>query len=235
MNECLWVQGVVEVDNAWKETPMKGDKLIILEQHINAARQIMKLLSPEIETLEGMYIITIAGESGSGKSEIASVISQLLSEKGIESIILQQDDYFVYPPRTNAEMRTKNIDHVGLTEVRLELLDQNLKDARDGKGEIEKPLVIFEEDRITEETVSLEGIHVIIVEGTYTTALENVQSRVFIDRTYIDTREVRKRRAREKQDDFLERILEIEHAIISSHKERADLIVTRTYEVVRAS
>ena len=210
---------------------MEGDKLVIQEGHIKAARQIVKLLFPQITRTQDKFTITIAGESGSGKSEIAAVLSDLLFEKGIKSIILQQDDYFVYPPKTNAKMRRKDIGHVGLSEVRLALLDENLKDITEGKSKIEKPLVIFDEDRITKETVELRGIKTVIVDGTYTTILKNVHQRIFIDHTYADTREIRKRRAREEQDEFLEKILELEHRIISSHKPQADIIVTSDYEV----
>lgn len=210
---------------------MKGDKLIIQEEHVKAARHIRNLLCPQIIKALNKFIITIAGESGSGKSEIAAVLSELLSEKGLKSITLEQDDYFVYPPKTNAKMRRKDTGHVGLSEVNLGLLDQNLQDIMEGKSEIEKPLVIFDEDRIVTETVRLEGIKVVIVEGTYTSILKNVHRRIFIDRTYVDTREIRKRRAREKQDEFLEKILEVEHKIISSHQPQADIIVTNNYEV----
>ena len=92
---------------------------------------------------------------------------------------------------------------------------------------------VFEEDRITRETVFLDGIKILIAEGTYTTALRNVHQRVFIDRTYIDTMEARKLRAREKQSSFLDKILKIEHNIISSHKSEADIIVTRDYEAIK--
>lgn len=210
---------------------MKGDKLIIHEGHIRAGRQIAELLFPEIIKAESKFIVSIAGESGSGKSEIASVLSESLLKKDIKSIILQQDDYFIYPPKTNADMRRKDIKHVGVSEVRVDLLDQNLKDMAEGRTEIEKPLVIFDEDRIERETISLEKNKAVIVEGTYTTVLRNVHRHVFIDRTYIDTRESRQQRARERQDDFLEKILEIEHEIIAAHKPRADIIVTKNYEV----
>ncbi len=209
---------------------MKGDKLIIEAWHIKAARQTGKLLLPLFTGSTSRFIITIAGESGSGKSEVAAALSDVFSEQDISSVILQQDDYFVYPPRTNEEMRRKNIAHVGLSEVRLDLLDGNLEDILEGRSEITKPLVIFEEDRITGETVSLEGVRAVIVEGTYTTTLKNVHRRVFIDRTYIDTREKRKLRARETQDAFLEQVLEIEHGIISSHRSCADIIITRDYD-----
>ena len=209
---------------------MKGDKLIIELWHIKAARQASELLLSRIAGSTRRFVVTIAGESGSGKSEIAAALSGAFSEQGISSIILQQDDYFVYPPKTNEQMRRDNIAHVGLSEVRLDLLDRNLEDIVAGKSQIAKPLVIFEEDRITGETVPLEGVEAVIVDGTYTTILKNVHRRVFIDRTYVDTRKTRKRRARETQDAFLERVLEIEHGIISSHRSRADIIITPDYD-----
>jgi len=212
---------------------VKGDKLVIREEHVKAARQIAELLLPEIAGVEGKFVITIAGESGSGKSETASALSNLLSEKSVASAILQQDDYFVYPPRTNAAMRRRDIDHIGTSEVRLALLDENLREVLEGRNNIEKPLVFFDEDEITTETVELQEIKVVIVEGTYTTLLKNVHRRVFIDRTYVDTREARKRRERDEQDEFLERVLRIEHGIISSHRLQANIIVSRDYEVRR--
>ena len=71
----------------------------------------------------------------------------------------------------------------------------------------------------------------VIVEGTYVTLLENVARRVFIDRTHVDTKEARKERAREEQDEYLSRILLIEHGIIAPHKAKADIIITRDYKV----
>ena len=61
--------------------------------------------------------------------------------------------------------------------------------------------------------------------------LKNIHQHIFIDRIYIDTRDSRKQRAREEQNEFLEKILEIEHKIISSHKPMADLIVMSEYGV----
>jgi uridine kinase len=131
-------------------------------------------------------------------------------------------------------MRRKDIKHVGVGEVRLDQLDQNLADIMEGRTAIEKPLVLFDEDRITQEVVSLDMVSVVIVEGTYTTTLNNVHKRIFIDRTYLDTKETRKQRAREKQDEFLEDVLKIEHEIISSHLPQANIIVTRGYDVSEA-
>ncbi len=212
---------------------MKGDKLIIEEHHRRAAGRIAAILEPEIRQAAGRFIVTIAGESGSGKSETAAALSEALAGLGISSLILQQDDYFVYPPKTNERMRRENIEHVGVSEVRLDPLDANLADIRAGSETIDKPLVDFDADLITEEAIDLSGnrISAVIVEGTYTTLLANVDRRIFIDRSYVDTRNARLRRAREAQDGFLEEVLEIEHNVMSSHKSLADIIVTRDYEV----
>ncbi|MFP3975643.1 MAG: hypothetical protein ACLFVK_05410, partial [Dehalococcoidia bacterium] len=121
--------------------------------------------------------------------------------------------------------------HIGPSEVRLDLLDQNLRDIINGKKEIEKPLVIFDEDQIDQETIEVDSIKVVIVDGGYTTLLKNVHRRVFIERDYKDTQHIRKRRAREEQGRFLEKILKKEHEIIANHREQADIIITKDYGV----
>lgn len=210
---------------------MKGDVLLINENHRKAARQIMDILSDAIAGTEGKYVITVAGESGAGKSEIAASLAEELTKNGFPAYVFQQDDYFVLPPRSNAEKRREDISWVGPQEVRLDLLDENLSEAVKGTETIVKPLVDFNADSIGEEKVSLSGTKVLIAEGTYTTLLDNANSRIFIDRNIHDTRESRKTRAREAQDDFLEEILSIEHKIISQHKDLADLIVTRSFDI----
>lgn len=213
---------------------MRGDSIVIEEHHRKAAKQIVAALSDRINSSEGKFALNVAGESGSGKSEIATAIAEELEKSGIKSILLQQDDYFVYPPKTNDQTRRKDINWVGPQEVHLDVLDQNIMDIMDGNSEIEKPLVIYEEDSITKETLSVDGDEkVIIADGTYTSLLKNLTVRTFIDRNYNDTRKHRERRLRHESelDSFIDKVLEIEHGIISSHKSMADLIITKNYDV----
>ena len=214
---------------------MIGDKLIIKDKHRRAAEQIVERILPALRSCPRAYIITIAGESGSGKSEAGQAIADALIRRGFKTLVFQQDDYFVHPPKTNDRTRRKDISWVGMQEVRLDLLDKHLAQARSGAQRIVKPLVVYEEDRIIEETVSLEGIAAVVAEGTYTTELENVDTRVFIDLTYLETLQSRLERAREAQDEFLETVLEIEHRIISAHRNRADYIIDKQYEVMGSS
>ena len=212
---------------------MKGDILIINNNHKKAAKQSVEIMFEDIMATKGKYMITVAGESGAGKSEIAASIAEILEEKEIKCFIFQQDDYFIYPPETNAQMRVKDISHVGLSEVRLDLIDDQLQQILDGREKITKPLVVFEEDRIDKETVNIKDTKVFIVEGTYTTSLNNIDTHIFIDRNYIDTLEARKERNREKQDEFLEKILMTEHEIITAMVSRADIIITKEFNAIK--
>lgn len=212
---------------------MRGDILIIGDHHRKAAEGLLKLILPDIIAKQGKYLITVAGESGAGKSEIAYALEGLLDKLRIKAHIIQQDDYFVYPPKTNERMRVIDINRVGPQEVKLDLLNENILAIVSGNFKIEKPLVIFEEDRITKELIDLEPYRVVLIDGTYTTLLEHIDCHVFIDRDRNDTREDRLKRNRERQNDYLEDILEIEHNVISRHKEVADIIIDKEFNACR--
>jgi len=196
----------------------------------------MPMVLPAITASHGKYTIAVAGESGSGKSETATALADSLARHKISSIIFQQDDYFVHPPKTNDSVRRKGIEWVGPQEVRLDLLDQHLKDFLGGAPRIEKPLAIYEEDRFITEIVATAEVRVAIAEGTYTTLLDNSNTKIFIARDYLDTRAHREKRRRDaaELDPFLDEVLRIEHGIISSHRSLADIIINKDYSVAAA-
>lgn len=213
---------------------MKGDILIIDDNHRKAAKQVIEFILNDIENSENKYVITLAGESGAGKSEVAASIAEELEKFKIKSFVFGQDDYFKLPPKTNENKRKEDIAWVGMQEVKLDLIDQNLDAVLKGFYSLTKPLVDFDADEIGEEVVDLKNYKVLIAEGTYTTTLKNVDCRVFIDRNKMDTVESRKKRAREAQDEFLDSILTIEHEIISKHKDLADIVISKQWEASKA-
>lgn len=214
---------------------MRGDILIIRDEHYRAARQVFALLKDVILDAGGRYIITIAGESGAGKSETALALAETLKQESLPAFIIQQDDFFRYPPKTNAAIRIQTGGRVGPGEVCMDVLNGIVRSARAGIKSITKPLVLFNEDMIITETVDISPFRVILIEGTYTTLLEDADCRIFIDRDIEDTRADRLARNRETQDEFLEMILMREHKIISQHKEKADLVITSGFTVERTS
>ncbi|MFO8044182.1 MAG: hypothetical protein R6U25_13350 [Alkalispirochaeta sp.] len=211
---------------------MRGDVIIVEEHHRRAATRIVAHLKERVRPEEARYTVTVAGESGSGKSEMGKALKEAFDAEGLPGLVLGQDDYFVLPPKSNDARRREDISWVGLNEVKLELLNEHLDAAKRGATMITKPEVIYDEDRAVEEEVSLEGVAVVIAEGTYTTTLSAADTHVFIDRDYHATLEARKRRNREKFDPFIEQVLEVEHQIIRSHKSMAEIVITTDYDVI---
>ena len=208
---------------------MLGDKLFIEPHHTGRAAEVCDLLADRIQD---RYVITVAGESGAGKSELAYEIYRQWKKRGIRAEVLQQDDYFVFPPRTNHAMRRRNLEQVGPYEVKLDFLDSNLRSFKRGESPIFKPLVIYDEDRITWEEMDVGGLEILIAEGTYTSLLQFADFRIFIDRDYRQTLEARKRRARDKFEPFVVDVLEREHQIIAQHKARANAIIPADFDTV---
>jgi uridine kinase len=215
---------------------MKGDVIVLEEHHRRAAREIVPAILGKIKSKDARYTISVAGESGSGKSETGVAIQEELEKHGIKSVLLGQDDYFVLPPKSNDARRREDPEWLGPhVEVKLDVLEQNLKDAIHGAEKITKPLVDYNKNSVKGESISLEGVKVLIAEGTYTSLLKNVDTKVFIARNRLDTLEHRQKRNRgdEVGDPFIEQVLVMEHKIIAGHKQLADFIITIDYDVIK--
>lgn len=215
---------------------MKGDIIVLEEHHKKVAHIIVSQIIEKIINKPERYTLTVAGESGSGKSETAMAIADELGESGIKSVVLSQDDYFYLPPLSNDIKRKEDPEWLGPhVEIKFDILENNLKDARNGKNEIAKPLIDYNKNSVEEIKIYLDGIKVVIAEGTYTSLLKNVDTKIFIARNRLDTWEHRKKRNRGNEifDPFTEQILITEHKIIAGHKQLADFIITKEYKVIK--
>lgn len=214
---------------------MKGDVVMVEEHHRKAAKKIIYKILPDIQKKRIRFTIIVAGESGSGKSEMGQAIREELAEHGIKAVVLGQDDYFVLPPYDNDARRREDPEWLGPhIEVKMDLLEGNLKDALAGVNKINKPLIDYNRNTVEAETIDLENVQVVIAEGTYTSLLKHVDKRVFINSSRLDTLAYREKRNRgnEVGDDFIEQVLTMEHKIIAGHKNLADFVITRDHEVV---
>ncbi|MBN1438009.1 MAG: hypothetical protein JW929_01260 [Anaerolineales bacterium] len=214
---------------------MKGDVIVLEEHHRKAGAAIASALLERVVEKPGRFSISVAGESGSGKSETAAALSEALAARGIRTAVFGQDDYFVLPPKSNDLRRRQDPEWLGPhCEVRFDLLQANLDDARGGAARVVKPSVDYDADSLSAETVDLAGVKVVILEGTYVSLLKRIDARVFIALSRRETlaHRTKRKRGREAGDPFVESVLGVEHKIIAGHRYLADYVITREYAVI---
>ena len=212
---------------------MLGDKVFIEAHHRNAANTISTFVLSKLNQDKSKKAICVAGESGSGKSEIATEISLILKKNEVSSVILRQDDYFIYPPKINDLKRREDLNWRGVKEVQLELLNTHLSDFQKGSTFIKAPTIEYDSKTINFRKLCFKDIKALIVEGTYTSLLKNLDMRIFIARDFNQTLKHRLKRNRgaSELDVFTNEVLKKEHEIISKHKRLADIIIDRDYAV----
>lgn len=210
---------------------MKGDIIDIRDEYFVTAKELYAILKDKILS-SSKFVIAIAGESGSGKSVSATTFSHELSRHKIANCIIHMDDYFILPPLTNHKNRIKSLKNVGRHEVRLHLLQETIDDFKANIQSVSKPLVDYNEDIIGSEELHFQDTKVLLVEGTYVASLKGIDVLIFMERTYKETFENRKQRNRDEASVFIEKVLEIEHKIISKDKELCDIIIDKNYRTI---
>lgn len=206
-----------------------------MNPHDKAAKIIIPKIIDQIKEKKGRYIISLAGESGCGKTETGKALVNALKEYDLGALVLGQDNYFFLPPLANDAQRKADPTWLGpRKEVNLNLMEKNLVEAINGADVIMVPHIEYDTNIETTNPVDIREIKVIIAEGTYTSLLKHIDTRIFIDANYHDTLKYRKLRNRgnEVHDPFVEGILETEHKIIAGHIFLADFVITKDYEVV---
>lgn len=210
---------------------MLGDVITIKDEFFKTSTSIVQQLSKR-RFWNNKFIIAIAGESGSGKSVTATCLQRELQLYNKKSLILHMDDYFKLPPKSNHEAREKNLSRVGVQEVRLSLIQLHINEFLENKPEILKPVVHYNENKILSEKISIDEYDCLIVEGTYSYFLENLNFKIFLDSTFQETKIRRDERGRERSSLFIESVLKIEQAIIRSKRIQSNLIFDHNYNLI---
>jgi len=209
---------------------MLGDVLLITEEHRKAGSEIVERLR-RVENTK--FVLAIGGESGSGKSELAHVISRQMKDLGQLMKILHIDNYYQVSPTERTSWRRKHgIQSVGLDEYNWDLIHQNIREFREDK-EATLPCIDLLTDQEDKLITNFHGIHFLILEGLYPLKAD-VDLRIHIDRTYKETKKAQVLRKKEPQTEFRLQILQREHEVVQSLRPLADLIVTKDFNVVEA-
>ncbi len=208
---------------------MLGDVLLITEKHEKAAKKIFEIILKE---KKDKYIVAISGESGSGKTELAHVLAKLLRKEGIMAKPIHIDNYYKIHPLKRTEWRKKHgiQNAVGLNEYDWDNIYKNIDDFKNSRNST-MPCIDLITEQVDSLTTDFAGIDMLIIDGLYAINVEGVDLRIFIELTYHETKKAQVVRGKEPQNEYRMQVLEREHQVVQSLKQRADLLITKEYEV----
>ncbi|MGB1570856.1 MAG: hypothetical protein ACPG89_07240 [Schleiferiaceae bacterium] len=195
------------------------------------AGKIAEELAREVVQKSPAKVYRVSGESGCGKTTLAKAIVREYEAQGKKAVLISQDEYFHLPPRQNHNKRVENFEWIGLGEVDWKLLNGVIDQVLDSEvSSVEVPEMDWELDTKEWKRMDAEEVDVVVIEGTYVLGEKREgEVGIFFEHTYVDTRENRLARNREVVDDFIQRVLEREHGIISALRKDADLVVNKDY------
>jgi uridine kinase len=209
---------------------MLGDILLIEDKHRKAGESIIQKI---LERKKDKFIIAISGESGSGKSELAHVIAKGLRKHGIMAKPIHIDNYYRIHPLERTEWRKKNgIEKVvGYGEYDWDTIYRNIEDFKNNRKST-MPCVDLVTEQIDQLTTDFYGIDMLVIDGLYAIKTEGTDLRVFLELTYHETKKAQVVRGKEPQNEYRMAVLEQEHKMVQALKPRADILISKEYEVL---
>ena len=195
------------------------------------AVKVAEELAREVVQKSPAKVYRVSGESGCGKTTLAKAIVKEYEAQGKKAVLISQDEYFHLPPRQNHNKRVEDFEWIGLGEVDWKLLNGVIDQVLDpAVAAVEVPEMDWELDTKEWKTMETNEVDVVVIEGTYVLGEKrDGEVGIFFEHTYVDTKENRLARNREVVDDFIQRVLEREHEIISALRKDADLVVNKDY------
>lgn len=189
-----------------------------------------------------MYIIGIAGGTGSGKTTVVRKIVESLTTEDVA--LIPQDSYYNDTSEMTIEERHKiNFDHPSAFDW--QLLIQHIKDLKNGVA-IEQPTYSYIECNRQAETIHIKPHKVIIIEGIMALAKKELRDlmdlKIFVD-TDSDERLIRVierdviergRTAQMVMDRYRDVLKPMHQEFIEPTKQFADLIIPQGGENMKA-
>lgn len=213
---------------------MLGDILLIQDKH-KAAGEI--IIDKILKNRKDKFILAISGESGSGKTELAHVIARGMRKHGIFAKPLHTDNYYMSDPLKRKAWRVdQGIENVvGYNEYDWDAIHKNMDDFKNGRKS-EMPCVDLVTEQVDRLITDFSRVDMLVVDGLYAIKANHIDLRVFIELTFLETKEKHTKDARGKEvmDEVRWAVLGQEHKMVQSLKPLADLLITNDYRVVEA-
>ncbi|KKN07093.1 hypothetical protein LCGC14_1070610 [marine sediment metagenome] len=202
-----------------------GDKKIFKKEHF----KIKDLILPKI--IKKYYhcnmVVTIGGESGTGKTEVASLLQESLWENNrIRCKIIHEDDYYIVLWNERNKLRKKSgINSVGMNEIDWLKINKIVDDFKNEKKKLYVQRIHKYTNSIEYVITNSKYIDILIIEGLYTNNLDRKDFGIYLEGTYKDTKKFREERQKEVINNFRIKVLKQEHKEVLKTKKMSDLII----------
>jgi uridine kinase len=162
----------------WVTDPVSLDKLRITTGHAKAAHELVPVIL-EALTGGGKVILAVGGESGTGKSEIAYLVREIMEERGVSTVEWSFDNAYVTSPEEREGKRAEDYDNnVGLNEMNRSKIEEVMSCFEQDKP-VNVPIIIINEDGsrpIKEVTLNMEDKKVLIFDGLYAALIGEIET-----------------------------------------------------------
>ena len=204
---------------------MIGDKILISSVHYSKAEKILSKIK------NGFKIIGVGGCSGTGKTEVALCIQELLYKQNRTSLIVSLDNYYKTMWIDRMRIRKiKGIKSVGTKEIEWTLVKKIIKNYQNKKEIIQLQEVSKFANSLFETTVyNANKIDYLVIEGLYAGYLKKlglIDYYAHLNGSVKQTKKFRLQRMKDNErSDFRIQIVKKEAKEIIGLKQFADLIV----------
>jgi len=162
----------------WVTTPVSLDKLRITSGHEKAANQLVPIILNALKTA-GKVIFAAGGESGTGKSEIAYLVGEILQKQSVSTVAWSFDNAYLTRPEEREEKRAQDYDnHVGLNEMNRSKIEEVISCFEQNKS-VNVPIVVINADGsrpILEVTLDMQARKVLIFDGLYAALIGEIKT-----------------------------------------------------------
>ena len=162
----------------WVTDPVSLDKLRITKGHDKAANELVPVILEALKAT-GKVIFAAGGESGTGKSEIAYLVREILQEQEVSTVEWSFDNAYVTTPEEREKKRAEDYDsNVGLNEMNRPKIEEIMSYFEHDKP-VTVPIVVINEDGsrpIKEITLNMEDKKVLIFDGLYAALIGEIKT-----------------------------------------------------------
>ena len=162
----------------WVTDPVSLDKLRITKGHDKAANELVPVILEALKAT-GKVIFAAGGESGTGKSEIAYLVREILQKQEVSTVEWSFDNAYVTTPEEREKKRAEDYDNnVGLNEMNRPKIEEIMSYFEHDKP-VTVPIVVINEDGsrpIKEITLNMEDKKVLIFDGLYAALIGEIKT-----------------------------------------------------------